>query len=138
MTILSVAEIQSQLDASPMTSFMGIRVQNANRATSTVRFTMPMRPEFERMAGVGQFHGGAIAGFLDTAGDFAVAFLVGGPVPTMNLRVDFLRPATGAELNATATVRKLGRMVAVVDIDVFDTSSKLVAVGRGTFGAAIG
>jgi len=138
MSQLTLDQIQALLDSSPMVKFMGVQVTGAEPDKSTVHFSLPMRPEFERVAGTGQIHGGAIANFADTAGDFAVALFVGAAVPTINIRVDFLRPASGAQLTATAAVRKLGRMVAVVDIDVFDADSKLVAVGRGTYGGSAG
>jgi uncharacterized protein (TIGR00369 family) len=136
MSHLTLEQIQAMLDSSPMIKFMGVKVTRAEPENSTVCFSLPVRPEFERLAGSGQIHGGAIANFADTAGDFAVALLVGEVVPTMNIRVDFLRPASGTELTATAVVRKLGRSVAVVDIDVFDANAKLVAVGRGTYGGS--
>ncbi|MEN3365849.1 MAG: hypothetical protein V7606_3123 [Burkholderiales bacterium] len=138
MSPLSIEQIQAMLDASPMVRFMGVQVNGVDTGTGSVHFTLPMRPEFERIAGTGQYHGGALANFIDTAGDFAVAVVVGGPVPTINLRVDFLRPAAGAQLRATAIVRRMGRTIAVVDVDVFDGESRLVAVGRGTFSTSAG
>ena len=99
---------------------------------------MPMRPEFERRAGTGQYHGGAIAALIDIAGDYALVMKVGGGVPTINFRVDFLRPASNTALTATATTRRLGRTVAVVDIDVHDDNGKLCAVGRGTYSPNVG
>src|SRR5690349_14732088 len=86
----------------------------------------------------GQWHGGAIAGLIDTAGDAAVALGLGAVVPTINFRVDYLRPATTRHLTATATVRRAGRTVAIVDIDVEDAEGRLVAVGRGCYGAQPG
>ena len=62
---------------------------------------MPMRPELERGPGSGQFHGGPIAAFIDTVGDYVLAMLLGGGVPTINFRVDFLRPAVSAALVGT-------------------------------------
>ena len=59
--------------------------------------------------------------------------LVGGGVPTMNLRVDYLRPAVGAFLEGVAVVRKTGKSSAVIDIDIFSVDRKLVAIGRGTY-----
>jgi uncharacterized protein (TIGR00369 family) len=138
MSMMTIAAVQAQLDASPMTAFLGIRILDTDPAMCSARFEMAMRPELERLPGSGQFHGGAIASFADTAGDFAVAVLVGGPVPTMNLHVDFLRPATAGRLYAVAVVRKLGRTVAIVDVDVLDDTSKLIAVGRATYVAAVG
>ena len=64
--------------------------------------------------------------------------LVGGGVPTMNLRIDFLKPAVGDGLNAVAKVRRKGRSAAVVDIDVSDDKGSLVAIGRGTYVPLVG
>ena len=41
-------------------------------------------------------------------------------------------------MTATAQVRRTGRMVAVVDIDVIDAEGRLVAIGRGCYGAQAG
>ena len=100
---------------------------------------MRSEPPFpERGKGTGQYHGGVIATLIDVAGDFALALIVGGPVPTINLRVDYLRPATRTNLTATARVRRAGRTVGVVDVDVHDDNGKLVAVGRGCYSATPG
>jgi uncharacterized protein (TIGR00369 family) len=100
--------------------------------------SMPLRPELERKAGTGQFHGGAIAALIDTAGDYALALALGGGVPTINFRTDFLRPAFNTALTATATVRRAGRTVGVVDVDVFDDQKRLLAVGRATYSMQVG
>jgi len=57
---------------------------------------------------------------------------------TINYRTDFLRPASNTALIGKAKVRRAGRTVAVVDIDIFDERGRLVAVGRGTYGARVG
>ena len=85
-----------------------------------------------------QVHGGPIASVIDTAGTFAVAAMVGHGVPTMNLRIDYLRPAVASDLVAIATVRRQGRTTAVCDIDLRDDQDRLVAVGRGTWSTAAG
>ncbi|HKF73827.1 MAG TPA: PaaI family thioesterase [Stellaceae bacterium] len=135
---LTLERLQRYLDNSPFIAFMRMRAKAVEPEKETVILEMPMRPEFERGKGTGQYHGGVIATFIDVAGDFAVALVVGGPVPTINLRVDYLRPATQTNLTATARVRRAGRTVGVVDIDVHDDNGKLVAVGRGTYSATPG
>lgn len=135
---LSIEQIQEILDSAPMIRFLGVRVDSADAEKGVVTMTMPVRPEVERLPKTGQFHGGAIAAFIDIAGDFAVGATLGGGVPTVNLRVDYLRPAGGEALRATATTRRLGRTLGVVDIDVFDPQDRLVAVGRGTYAALVG
>jgi len=64
--------------------------------------------------------------------------LLGRGVPTINFRTDYLRPAIKTSLTAIAQVRRVGRTVGVVDVDVVNDEGKLVAVGRGTFGSNAG
>ena len=130
---LEIADIQAIFDRSPFISFLGLRVLGLDHATSTFSARMPLRPELERRAGTKQFHGGPIASFIDTVGDFAIGMLAGGGVPTINLRIDYLRPSVGDYLDATAVVRRAGKSAAVIDIDVFGPDGKLCAVGRGTY-----
>ena len=130
---LSVEQIQSIFDASPFLGFLRLRVVTLDHDAGTLTVSMPMRPEFERRLGTGQFHGGPIAAFIDTVGDYAIGMAVGGGVPTINLRIDYVRPAVGGVLTGTARVRRAGRTVALVDVDVYDEQGALVAVGRGTY-----
>ena len=135
---LDAGGVQAILDASPFNAFLGLRVLAVDHAKSEIVMRMPLRPELERRIGTCQFHGGPIASFIDIVGDFAIGMLVGGGVPTINLRIDYLRPAIGAAVTGTARVRRQGRSVALVDIDVTDEDGKLVAVGRGTYAPQIG
>lgn len=130
---LSVEQVQAIFDASPFLSFLQLRAISLDHAAGALTVTMPMRPELERRLGTGQFHGGPLAAFIDTVGDFAVGMTVGGGVPTINLRIDYVRPAVGKVLTGTARVRRTGRTVALVDVDVHDEQQALVAVGRGTY-----
>jgi uncharacterized protein (TIGR00369 family) len=132
---LSLDDVQARLDRSPFIRFLGLRVERLAPEREEITLRMPMRPELERGAGSGQFHGGAIASLIDTAGDYALIALLGAAgVPTIDFRVDFLRPAVDAELVATARIRRAGRTIGVVDVDVHDTAGRLVAVGRGCYG----
>ena len=135
---MTAEAIQAVLDGSPFIRFFGMKVVSADPANATLVLAMELRPELERRGGPGQWHGGALAGLIDTAGDFAVAIGLGAPVPTINFRVDYLRPAMTARLEATAKVRRAGRTVAIADIDVHDSEGRLVAIGRGTYGSQPG
>ena len=135
---LNKDQVQTLLNDSPYIGYMNLEVVSMDLDKDEIVIKMPMRPEFERRAGTGQYHGGAIAALIDIAGDYALVMKVGGGVPTINFRVDFLRPGTNTSLTATATTRRLGRSVAVVDIDVFDDKGKLCAVGRGTYSPNLG
>lgn len=131
-------ELQEKLSRSPFNQFCQATIESIDYDGQALVMSMPMRPEFERRPDSGQWHGGPIAALIDTAGDYAMALHVGGPVPTINFRTDYLRPAVNSKLTATATIRRAGRTVGVVDIDVVDDNGKLVAVGRGTYAGSIG
>ena len=137
-TRLDAAAVQSILDRSPFIGFLGLRVVSVDHDKTEIVMRMPMRPELERRPGTGQFHGGPIAAFVDVVGDFAIGMLLGGGVPTINLRIDYLRPAVGTAVTGTARVRRQGRTVAVVDVDVTDENGNLVAVGRGSYAPKVG
>jgi uncharacterized protein (TIGR00369 family) len=92
-----------------------------------------MRAEFERGAGTGQWHGGPLAAIIDTVGDYALIMALRRGLPTINFRVDYLRPAIKTGLTITATVRRSGKSVGVVDVDVFNDQKALLAVGRATY-----
>jgi uncharacterized protein (TIGR00369 family) len=128
----AIATLQAQCDASPFIRFAGIRVLSVDMESQTASFEMPFRPEFERGEGTGQFHGGPIASLIDTAGCMALVAVAGRDAGTVDFRTDYLRPAAG-ELRAQARVRRAGRTMGVVDVDVLDASGRLVAMGRGTF-----
>jgi len=63
---------------------------------------------------------------------------VGQPVPTINFRADYVRQAVNTSLRAVAKIRRLGRTVGHVDVDVTDDDGNLIATGRGTFGTQAG
>ncbi len=127
-------ELNEFFSNSPFISASGMEIISIDPEAETLSVSMPLKPEFERFAGSGQFHGGPIAALIDTAGCFALIMLLGRGVPTINFRTDYLRPAINTSLRAEARVRRVGRTVGVVDIDVFNDAGALVAVGRGAFG----
>jgi uncharacterized protein (TIGR00369 family) len=135
---MTKAEIQAMLDRSPFIKFCGMRVTQVDAEREQIVMVMPMRPELERSPGTGQYHGGPIGSLIDVAGDFALVIRTRGGLPTINFRVDYLRPATNTTLTATATVRRAGRTVGVVDVDVHDDDGRLIAVGRGCYSMTVG
>lgn len=133
---LSREELQQRLSHSAFIDSLNLTVLSADPEREQVVMRAEMRPEFERGRGTGQWHGGPIAAIVDTVGDYALVMLLGRPLPTVNFRVDYLRPAIATALIATATVRRSGRLVGVVDIDIANEAGQLVAVGRATYATA--
>lgn len=101
----------------------------------TVR--LPYKPEFSGSDSEDFFHGGIIASLVDLSAYAAIAMHTGQPAPTIDLRVDYLRPARPPYLIAEAAILKLGRTVSRADVRVLDHKGGLVAVGRGAFASLV-
>ena len=98
-----------------------------------VEIRLPFRSDFLRAEDSDWYHGGVIAALIDIAGDYALWMEVGKPLPTIDLRVDWLRPARRGALVARGRTVRAGKTVCCADIEVFDEQGVLVAVGRGTY-----
>ena len=129
---LNREQIQERLLHSPFNAFLNLEVVTADPEKQEVVMRLKMRPEFERLAGSGQWHGGPIAAAIDIVGDYALAMLLGKPLPTINLRVDYLRPGKGT-LTLAARVRRSGKTVGVVDVDVLNEAGEPLAIGRANY-----
>jgi len=98
-------------------------------------------PYDEKLVGnplTGVVHGGAITALLDAACGLAVLVKLGKPIPvaTLDLRIDYLRPATPQkEVHACAECFRVTQNVAFVRCDAFhaDGEKEFVAVANGTF-----
>jgi len=132
------AQLETILGDSPFQQLLGLRLESFDSAAQTVAIRSTFGPNVEREPGTGQYHGGVIASLIDIAGDFALIAALGYGVPTINFRVDYLRPASKTDLIAHARVRRAGRTIGVVDIDVTDDAGKLIAIGRGCYGTQPG
>ena len=133
---LGKEELQQRLKQSAFIELLNLTVVSADPVKQEVVMRAAMRPEFERGRGSGQWHGGPIAAIIDTAGDYALVMMLGRPLPTVNFRVDYLRPAIDPALIVTATVRRSGRLVGIVDVDVANEAGQLLAIGRATYATA--
>jgi uncharacterized protein (TIGR00369 family) len=130
--------LEAALRGSPFQQILGLRLENFDVGEKTLTLRAGYGPHVERSAGTGQYHGGVIASLIDIAGDFALIAVLGHGVPTINFRVDYLRPAAKTDLVAEARVRRAGRTIGVVDIDVRDDQGRLIALGRGCYGTQAG
>lgn len=114
----------------PFHDQLGLEVVEVGDDGGTVR--MNHAEHLCGIGGSGNLHGGAISSLADAAGGFAIIANNEAPCPTVDLRLDYLQPAT-TDLVATGTIVHNGEGVGVTDIDVYDADGTLVATGRGTF-----
>ncbi len=130
---LTASEIQEMIGRSRFHQLFRPEVLKVDHERLQLVLKMLMGDELERQPGTNQWHGGAISAIVDTVGCYGLALLAGEPLPTINFRTDYLRLAEGTDLTATATVRRAGRTVGVVDVDVTDDAGRLIAVGRASY-----
>jgi uncharacterized protein (TIGR00369 family) len=86
-------------------------------APGRVTIELPIGPRLTQQQGV--FHGGVIGAIADSAGGYAALSLMpaGSDVITVEYKINFMRPASGPLLRATAEVIRPGRTITVVRID---------------------
>lgn len=113
-----------------------------------VRAHILMRPELIGHFTHQRLHGGVISATLDAMGGLAVMAAIGarhmdeapatrlarfGKLGTIDLRVDYLRPATGPRFSATAQVLRLGSRVASTRMEFLDQNGRLLSTGAGAY-----
>jgi uncharacterized protein (TIGR00369 family) len=130
-------ELEDQIADCPFHRFLGLKLEEMSVENETLTLSVEAREEFSRSNDRVELHGGIIASLLDIAGDYAVALVIGQGVPTINLRVDYLRLARGKKAYAKAKVIRCGRSIATVDIEATDETGTLFAIGRGTYSSAV-
>jgi uncharacterized protein (TIGR00369 family) len=93
--------------------------------------SMPLGPAVANLAG--HPHGGAIASLVDHAGGHASRVLTGRGGPTVDLHVRYLTtPRDSTSVRADARIIREGRMLVVVQVDVYDEHERLLATGSLT------
>ena len=116
---------------SPFMRFLGLEIMRAEKGLIEIR--LPYREEFLRHDGSDWLHGGVVSALADIAGDYAVITETASGVPTIDMRVDYLRPARRGDLTALGKTVRVGRTVSVADIEIRDSAGTLVAVGRACY-----
>lgn len=122
-------------DQIPFNHLLGIHLVEMRAGFAAVE--LPFRPELVGDPFRPALHGGAISTLIDFAGGAAAWSTcdLESRVSTIDLRVDYLRPAALDTLYAEARVVRSGNRVAVVDVTVFqgqdaDARAQPVATGK--------
>lgn len=109
---------------------------------------IPMRPELVGHYTFNRLHGGVISAGLDAMAGLAVMAAIGarhmdeapaqrlqrfGKLGTIDLRIDYLRPAVGEGFELRAEVIRLGSRVASTRMEFLGAEGRLLASGAGAY-----
>lgn len=125
---------------------LGLTIEKLQPDAVSARIAM--KPELVGHFTTNRVHGGVISAGLDAMGGLAVMAAIGArhmdePPPqrlqrfsklgTIDLRVDYLRPAVGESFELRAEVLRLGSRVATVRMEFLGPEGKLMATGAGAY-----
>jgi acyl-coenzyme A thioesterase PaaI-like protein len=126
--------------------FLGLQITDVQ--PELVQGRIAMRPELVGHYQHQRLHGGVISACLDSMGGLAVMAAIGGrhrddpplqrlqrfsKLGTIDLRVDYLRPAIGELFSLRALVLRLGSRVASTRMEFMDAEGALLSTAAGVY-----
>ena len=130
----------------PFNAVLGLCIDKL--AASGVTGHLAMRPELIGHYAHQRLHGGVISATLDAMAGLAVMAAIGarhmdetpgermrrfGKLGTIDLRIDYLRPATGARFELHGEVLRLGSRLATTRMEFCGSDGKLLATGSSAY-----
>lgn len=125
---------------------LGLKVTSITPAV--VRARIEMKPDLVGHYSYNRVHGGVVSAALDALAGLAVMAAIGArhmdetpqqrvnrfaKLGTIDLRVDYLRPAIGDHFELQAEVLRLGSRVASTRMEFFGADGKLLSTGAGAY-----
>ncbi len=123
-------DIEAFFEGMPFASMLGVEVTEA--ADGHAEGYLEMRDELSWNQDKLMAHGGVTFTLADTVGGAALVSVVDQPVPTIDMRIDYLSAATG-DIRAEADVVRVGGDVGTVDVEVFSEDDERLADVRGVY-----
>ncbi|WIV66992.1 PaaI family thioesterase [Natrialbaceae archaeon AArc-T1-2] len=124
-------DAEAFFEGMPFASLLGIDVTECadGHAEGSLEMTEELSWNEDRLMA----HGGVTFTLADTVGGAALVSLVDRPVPTIDMRIDYLEAGTG-DLYAEADVLRCGDDVGTVDVEVYAAEDETpVADARGVY-----
>ncbi len=122
---------RSVLERQPFSAYLGTELVSFEPGRAVL--ALMVRAELRQQHGF--VHGGVVSYLIDNAITFAGGSVLGENVATVEYKVNYLRPARGERLVATAVVESSGSRLAVCRCEVLsiegETESRC-AIGQGT------
>ncbi len=123
-------DIEAFFEGMPFADLLGVEVTEAadGHAEGYVELDESLSWRQDRLVA----HGGVTFALADVVGGAALVSVVDRPVPTIDMRIDYLEAGTG-DLYAAADVLRVGGEVGTVDVDVRDGDDTRLAAVRGVY-----
>jgi len=118
-------------NSAPIIQSFGMKLSYDEAGRALVR--LPFNPNFDHA--FHQIHGGVMATMLDTAGWFTAAPHFDNWIATVEFQTRLLEPVEKVDLVAAGRIVRLGKRIAVCEMEVRTAAEKLIALGAGTFTA---
>jgi uncharacterized protein (TIGR00369 family) len=127
---LSRKELNALMLKMPFNHLLGMNVSRVH----SDGITMEMEATSTLTNVLGTLHGGATASLIDAAIGVALIGQLGGrPATTVELKLNYLRPATHGKVRARSKIIKIGKTLAVATAEVHDSHGHLIAMGSATY-----
>lgn len=123
-------DIEAFFESMPFADLVGVEVTSVDDGHAEGH--VEMREELSWNADQLVAHGGVTFTLADTVGGAALVSVVDQPVPTIDMRIDYLNAGTG-DLYAEGDVVRVGGDVGTVDVAVTDEDGSDVASVRGVY-----
>jgi uncharacterized protein (TIGR00369 family) len=123
-------ELVDLINSMPFAELLGIEVTDVGDGHA--RGHLPVEDCLRSSADGDVVHGGATYALADTVGGAAVISLSGDVSPTVDMRIDYLAPAT-SDIHATAEVIRHGSNLSMVQVQIHDEDGTRVATAQGTY-----
>jgi len=129
---MEVSELQRLLDTTPLHRALGLRVASVGGGGIVLR--AEAGPDHLVEDGGDYLHGGVVATVLDSAATFALIGATGTDWSTVDLRIDYLRPAPPGPLEIRGAVIQVGRRLGRAGAEVVAAGGgPVLASATGTF-----
>jgi len=129
--------IRAMLKRPPFHQWLKPKLLALDVAAGKLTVLLPYRTELSRSPDQADYHGGIIATLIDLAGHACLAAKLGRRVPTIDMRVDFLRTAVDTDLKAAAKIVRAGRTIGLCEVEILDERGRLIAVGRCVYSTRV-
>ena len=125
---------------------LGLKITHL--APDRVAGRIDMKPELVGHYSYDRIHGGVVSAGLDSIAGLAVMAAIGArhmneppqerlgrfsKLSTIDLRIDYLRPAISRHIELRAEVLRLGSRVASTRMECFDANGKLLSTGAAAY-----